>query len=139
MVPLGSLRPPETGVSQGMEKKALQLKTRVDSGKTESREELQKVAQEFESIFIHSLLKSLRKTIPKSGFFDSFSMDMYEQVFDQEMAKHLAAARGIGLADLIYQDLVRRQEAARDGSGASTDPKAPPSGPPFPIRTEDQR
>ncbi|UCD11814.1 MAG: rod-binding protein [Nitrospinaceae bacterium] len=85
--------------------------------------ELMEVARQFEGIFIQYLQKAMRATVHKSNLFNSFSLDMYESMFDQELADQVSLKKGVGLADVLYRDLksmdetIRRaQEAGRAGS-----------------------
>lgn len=78
---------------------------RLSKKKTESKEELRKVAQEFESVFLEQLLKTMRKTIPKSEFLSGGqSEEIYTYMLDQELSKKLSQ-RGIGIADMLYRQL----------------------------------
>ena len=87
-----------------------QLKGQLDQGGNQTDEELMSVSRQFESIFIHQLLKSMRSTVQKSGFFDSHATKMYESMYDQELANLMSEERSIGLADMVYKDLVRLEE-----------------------------
>ena len=94
-----------------MEKSRLtHLKGQALSTKNQTNEELMSVSHQFESIFIHQLLKSMRSTIQKSGLFDSHATRMYESMHDQEMANLMSEKRSIGLAEIVYKDLVRLEE-----------------------------
>ena len=73
--------------SQMSERNVDGLKRQSDFGKARSETEMEKVARDFESVFINKLFESMRKGIPKSGLLDSSSMDMYQSMMDQEMAK----------------------------------------------------
>ena len=52
----------------------------------------------------------MRSTIQKSGLFDSHATRMYESMHDQEMANLMTEKRSIGLADIIYKDLLRLEK-----------------------------
>ena len=88
----------------------IQLKGHVESGRDHTDEELLSVSRQFESIFVHQLLKSMRSTVQKSGFFESHATRMYESMHDQELANLMSETRSIGLADIVYKDLVRLEE-----------------------------
>lgn len=75
--------------------------------------DLKELARQFESIFIQYMQKSMRSTVPKSGLFNSFSLEMYESMFDQELAGQVSLKKGIGLADVLYKDLKRLDETIR--------------------------
>jgi flagellar protein FlgJ len=67
---------------------------------------LRKISQDFEAILLSFLLKSMRKSLPASQLVpQGAGHDLYQQVFDEEIARSLARSRGIGLADVIYREL----------------------------------
>ena len=86
------------------------LKGQALAMKNQPNEELMSVSRQFESIFVHQLLKSMRSTVQKSGLFDSHATRMYESMHDQEMANLMSEKRSIGLAEIVYKDLVRLEE-----------------------------
>ena len=94
-----------------------QLKGLTEPGRNQTDKELMSVSRQFESIFIHQLLKSMRSTIQKSGLFDSHATRMYESMHDQELASLMSEKRSIGLADIVYKDLLRMEE--KRGQSAS--------------------
>jgi flagellar protein FlgJ len=87
-----------------------QLSNLSAPGKNKTNEEIKSLAHQFESIFVHQLLKSMRSTVQKSGLFDSHATQMYESLYDEEMAKLMTEKRSIGLADIVYKDLVRLED-----------------------------
>ena len=87
-----------------------ELKDQVRLDRNQTDEELMSVSRQFESIFIHQLLKSMRSTVQKSGLLDSHATRMYESMHDQELANLMSEKRSIGLADMVYKDLVRLEE-----------------------------
>ena len=87
-----------------------QLSNLSETGKNKTNEEIKSLAHQFESIFVHQLLKSMRSTVQKSGLFDSHATQMYESLYDEEMAKLMTEKRSIGLADIVYKDLVRLED-----------------------------
>ena len=87
-----------------------QLSNLSETGKNKTNEEIKSLSQQFESIFVHQLLKSMRSTVQKSGLFDSHATQMYESLYDEEMANLMTEKRSIGLADIVYKDLVRLED-----------------------------
>lgn len=67
--------------------------------------QLEKACKEFESLFLNQLLTSMRKTIPKVDGKESNEKKMYESMMDQQLAKTWAQSDGIGLANVLYQQL----------------------------------
>ena len=73
---------------------------------------LMEVAREFEAILINQMLKAMRQTVHKSDLLNSFSLEQYESMLDEEIANDMAAHRGIGLAETLFYQLSRLDEAA---------------------------
>ena len=80
------------------------------------------VAQQFEAVFLHTLLKSMRDATPQDGPMDSDQTRAYTSMLDQQMAQSLSA-KGIGLADVMLRQLTRNRAA-----GAGAEPLAQPPG-----------
>lgn len=79
----------------------------VDSKKDK---ELMDVCRDFESIFIHMMLKEMRKTIPDSGFVEkSTASKIFEDMFDEEISQEISnKGEGIGLAKVLYNQFKRQ-------------------------------
>lgn len=114
--------------SRMSEKNLERLRNSSDFGKFNSEKEIEKVSRDFESVFLHKLLASMRKTVPKSGLLDSFAKDMFQSMMDEEMSKEMAKNKGMGMGEMIYNDLinisrVRRGQVAQSAYAAKkTDP-----------------
>lgn len=63
------------------------------------------VAQQFESIFINMMLKSMREATDRSGLLDSEATKTYESMFDQQMSTELAANGTFGIAQALQNQL----------------------------------
>ena len=73
-------------------------------------EKLRETAQQFEAIFIQQMYKEMRNTIPDDGLIPKGNADdVYNQFQDLEAAKITAQRGGIGLADLMMQQLMDNQ------------------------------
>lgn len=74
---------------------------------------LKAVTQDFESIFLGYMMKTMRQTVPKAGFWGS-DKDQADQIFtemrDDELAKGMAKAGGIGLGKMLEQQLKQTLE-----------------------------
>ncbi|MCG7756116.1 MAG: flagellar assembly peptidoglycan hydrolase FlgJ [Nitrosomonas sp.] len=73
-------------------------------------EALQKVAQQFEALFMNMLLKSMREATPKDGIFDSQQTQFFTQMYDQQLAQKIST-KGIGIADMMVQQLSRNNKS----------------------------
>lgn len=86
--------------------------------KVSKEQRLRKVAQDFEAIFMGQLVQVMGKTLPEGSM---ASGGMANMMFDQVMGEALSAGGGIGLADIIYRDLLTKDvsENSEKGSVAS--------------------
>lgn len=76
--------------------------------KGQDPEKLKEAAQQFEAIFIQQMFKEMRKTIPDDGLIERGNADdVYTQLQDLEAAKITAQQGGIGLAELMMQQLMK--------------------------------
>jgi len=83
------------------------------TNKTDSKQvaKLKKVSGEFESIFLGYMLKEMRKTVPDDSLFGkSQAKEIFNDMYDDAMAKELSKAGGIGLAAMIYNQLSKAPE-----------------------------
>jgi len=102
-----SLQNQSQAFSQLAETKMDRLEKQALSGEYKEEKELKALAQQFEGIFMNQLMKAMRATLPKEGMLSSFSVDMYESMFDQEVAGEMSKGQGMGLADVLYTQLSR--------------------------------
>jgi flagellar protein FlgJ len=65
---------------------------------------LKKACKDFESIFLYTLLKTMRQSLPKPEEAGT-SGDIYTSMGDLEVARSLAQGRGMGLGDLLFKQL----------------------------------
>jgi len=72
---------------------------------------LKAAAQQFESVFLNMMLKSMREATPQDGMFDSEQTKMFTGMLDQQLAQSMAS-RGVGLADMMVKQL--RGQMAED-------------------------
>lgn len=94
------------------------LKTAQENGDTEK---LKQVCEDFESIFMNMMFQSMRKTIVDGGLTEkSHERGIYESMLDEELSKSLAADGGIGLADMMYKQLVTEYGGNEDENNIST-------------------
>lgn len=92
---------------------------------------LREACQGFESIFIQKMWQEMRNAIPKTGLLTGREERMWQDMYDQELAKSMTKAGGIGLADMMYEQLSRNLVSASRGAadavqGASFAPGAAP-------------
>ena len=66
---------------------------------------LHAAADQFEAIFIETLLRQARESKLSTELFDSKADDNFEQMFDQEIANSTSKLVDIGIADAIVQQM----------------------------------
>jgi flagellar protein FlgJ len=64
-------------------------------------------ARQFESLFTHMLLKTMREASLAEGLGDSEQTRFYQDMYDQQLAVAMSQGRGLGLADLLVEQLMR--------------------------------
>jgi flagellar protein FlgJ len=75
--------------------------------------QLKKACSDFESLFVYQLFQEMRKTVSKSGFIsEGQSGPMVNAMMDMELSKELAEQKGIGLAQVMYDQLKNYTKAA---------------------------
>jgi flagellar protein FlgJ len=111
--------------NQLTDKNLQRLRGQSEFGKGASQKEMEKVARDFESVFINKLFESMRKAIPKSDLLDSSAMDMYQTMMDQEMAKEMSKQKGMGMGEMVYNDLSRMNKLLRGETFPPHLPKIP--------------
>jgi flagellar protein FlgJ len=65
---------------------------------------LKAAAQQFESVFLNMMLKSMREATPQDGMFESEQTKMFTGMLDQQLAQSMSS-RGVGLADIMVKQL----------------------------------
>ena len=106
--------------SQMSEKNLERLRNESGFGKMDAEKDIEKVSRDFESVFLNKLLSSMRKTIPKSGLLDSFASDMFQSMMDEEMSKEMSKNKGMGMGEMIYNDLSKISRIGRGQAIQST-------------------
>ena len=80
------------------------------------KKEMHKAAEGFEAIFTRQLLKTMRSTLmEKSMFGEGPSGDIYGDIMDSAIADKMAARGDLGLADMLYGNMVRKLELEMNG------------------------
>ncbi|MDY0971145.1 flagellar assembly peptidoglycan hydrolase FlgJ [Siccibacter turicensis] len=66
---------------------------------------LKQVARQVEGMFVQMMLKSMREALPKDGMFSSDQTRLYTSMYDQQIAQHMTAGKGLGLADQMVKQM----------------------------------
>ena len=71
------------------------------------KQAIDRVATNFEGLFVSILLKEMRQTLQPSGMFGSDTSDVYGGLFDTYLGQHLAQSGALGIAKMIRHQLER--------------------------------
>ncbi|MDQ7823764.1 MAG: rod-binding protein [Candidatus Eremiobacteraeota bacterium] len=77
----------------------------VTPSKKQEESKLKDACQQFESLFLSQILKEMKKSIPKAEGEEGKDKDMYEDLMYEEISKSMAASGGIGMANILYQQM----------------------------------
>jgi len=81
------------------------------SKKAKEDGKLKEAVQQFEQVFLKQLFSEMRKSIPRSDLMgEGKEKEMFEGMLDEERAKAWSQSGGIGLADLMYQQLKKQNQ-----------------------------
>jgi len=92
---------------------------------------IRKVAEQFESMFTSMMLKSMREANGPDPVFGSDQEQMYQGMFDDQLALQMSHGKGLGLADMLIRQLQKMGvagAASAAGAGAGADAQAAAGG-----------
>ncbi len=78
--------------------------------KSSSPEDLKVLSQQFESVLVNQLLTVMRTTVPKSDLLGGHATDMFTSMLDQELADKISKTGGMGIGDMLFQQLTALEE-----------------------------
>lgn len=81
---------------------------------------LKQAAQQFESMMLQAMLKSMRDATPQDGLMDSDQTRFFTSIMDQQLAQNLSAKGSLGFAKLIEQQLGRNLSPDKTDSTLSS-------------------
>ena len=75
-------------------------------------EELRRVSNEMEALFLRQLLRAMRTTVPESGLCEkSPGHDLFTELLDDQLANSAAEQMQKGIGEALYRQLMRRLDA----------------------------
>jgi len=79
---------------------------KIDDKVIVERHKLREACKKFEAIFIEYMLKTMRKSIPKTTLFKRENAEeIYTYLLDQMIAEKVAESKGLGISDILYKEL----------------------------------
>lgn len=70
---------------------------------------LDKVARQFESLFVQMMVKQMRQASFGGGILDSDHTRQYQDMYDQQLSLHLSESGGMGIGDMLRRQLGQSQ------------------------------
>lgn len=71
-------------------------------------------AEEFEAVFLSIFIEQMYAGIKTDGPFGGGSAEeTYRSMLSQEYGRNIARSGGVGIADAVYAEILKAQEAAR--------------------------
>ena len=94
--------------AQNRLKKATSANVLSEEQIAQRNKEIKDASIQLEAIFLKMMYSEMWKTVPKDELFgDDNAMDIWRDMYHDELSKHMAQNGGIGLQDLIYQQLTK--------------------------------
>ena len=87
---------------------------RLEAARPKADAQLDKVAQDFEAIFVRKVLGDLQKTTKLSGEKKQPGADLYEGIWLTEVSSSLARSGGFGLARMMKETLARQGKSPEE-------------------------
>ena len=70
-----------------------------------TQQKLFEAIEGFESLFLQKLFDTMQNSIQKSSLLHSREEELWQSMLNEEYAKNFAKVGGIGLANMLYQQL----------------------------------
>jgi flagellar protein FlgJ len=109
-------------------------KLRFQATQDNGKESVRAAAQQFESYFLQMMLRTMRQTLSQDGPFDSQETRMFSDMFDQQVAQSISQSKGLGLADMLVEQL----QASLDAGEAIKAAPRPYDLPSLPVQSQEE-
>lgn len=94
-----------------LEKSSPKVKVMTDAEIAQRNKEIKDASVQFEAMLLKMMYNEMWKTVPKNEFFgDDNAMEIYRDMYNEELTKAMANGGGIGLADFIYRQLTNNNQ-----------------------------
>ena len=86
------------------------ITTMTEAEVAQRNQEIKDASVQLEALLLKMMYNEMWKTVPKDTLFgDDNAMDIYRDMYNEELTKKAAEGGGIGLADYIYKQLTKNQ------------------------------
>jgi len=90
-------------------------------GRENTPEAMRQVAQQFESVFLGIVLKAMRDSnavFSEGNYLQSNEMEFHQENFDNQLTLHMSEGQGLGLADVLYEQMMGQYGIERPDAAA---------------------
>lgn len=108
---------PKSGAAKAYKPRFIKLDGSVKAGKADAAKmalsmndddrKLKESCNDFEAIMVNFLLREMKKTVNKGGFFgeDKFASESFDQMLDTHISKSIAGTGSFGIAQGMFEQL----------------------------------
>lgn len=84
----------------------------LEAGKTgtASSGKAREAATQFEALLLQQMLQSMWSSVPKDGLLGSNEEDTYRDMLNEALAKEIADGQGIGIRDVICEEMEKQEK-----------------------------
>jgi flagellar protein FlgJ len=90
------------------------------NARTNDPDAIRQVAKQYEGLFTRMMLKSMRDAVGKDPIFGSDEEQTYQGMADDQLSLELSKGKGLGLADMLVQQIQRLQGGNKTDATQST-------------------
>lgn len=87
----------------------------VRVGRVETAQQARQIGEEFEAVFLAQMLEQMMGESTEDGMFSGAGQGAWKGMLNEEYAKVMAKAGGIGLADDLAREVMRYQDIGDAG------------------------
>ena len=96
--------------TEKIDNSSTKIKTMTNEEVAQRNQEIKEASVQLEALLLKMMFTEMWKTVPKDELFgNSNAMDIYRDMYNEELTKKAAEGGGIGLADYIYKQLTKNQ------------------------------
>ena len=80
------------------------------AGTMKEDKELRRACADFEALITNQMLTTMRNSLPREDeglFAKSYAETMFQSMLDEELAKEMSRGKGMGLGEMLYQNLLK--------------------------------
>ena len=88
------------------------VSTGAQSSASPQKAQLEKVARQFEAIFLRQMIGTMRQSGGGEGIFDSSATEQFRDMSDARTADSMADKGALGIAEMLLRQYESRQPAA---------------------------